>query len=108
MSVASDMAPYAIMYMGPVIGFLALSSFLWINLTLDTGRKQMARIVVRLFWAGAGAMSLAGVIQALGAIPYDELQHVYAALSGAVIGASGVVVVQHMASRDIVNARHSG
>ncbi len=100
MSVSSDMAPYAIMYMGPVIGFLALSSFLWINLTLDAGRRQMARHIVQVFWGGVGAMSLVAVLHGVGAFPYESLQQVYAALSGVVIGASGVVVVQRVAPRN--------
>ena len=108
MSVASDMAPYAIMYMGPVIGFLALSSFLWINLTLDAGHREMVRKIVRFFWSGAGVAALAGVLHVSGALPYDGLQQIYAAMSGAVIGASGVVVVQTLGAPGAAGIHHQG
>jgi hypothetical protein len=108
MSVSSDMAPYAIMYMGPVIGFLALSSFLWINLTLDAGRRQLVRHIVRVFWGGAGAMSLVALLHGVGAFPYESFQQVYAALSGVVIGASGVAVAQRMAPDNAQGLRQAG
>ncbi len=95
MSAASDVAPHVIMYTGPVLGFLGLSSFLWINLTLDERRRRLVRQAVRLFWSGAAASALVGVLYAAGGLGFESLHRVYAALGGAVLGASGVLALQY-------------
>ena len=94
MSAASDAAPYVIIYMGPILGFLGLSSFLWINLTLNAVRRMAVRRMVGCFWGSVSACFVAAGLYLANAIPFGALPQVYAALGGAFIGASSVLAVQ--------------
>ena len=98
MSVASDWVPYVIIYMGPILGFLGLSSFLWIKLTLEARQRHLVRQFVRISW-GAGALFLVAIgLSASDAVSVYLIPQIYAVLGGAVLGASGILAAQYAAA----------